>query len=592
MKKLIILTVLMGVMTPPGGMAIAASLPSPYEVELSPSTALVKVKFAAMSRQVGLGLTEVRLPLPKSDGVRINEVKLDLPEYHVMSMRVENGSSQRPLPELQNEDGEEDFPHWARENTAMEAEPTLMEPVLDTSFMDPEYGPIDKNTPRGRLIVQLRSLREQEATLSGQLQAVEASIARWNVSGLGHETQGGLPAILPDAETLERLNAATATQLPQLFIQKQRLETERKLVRTYIAQAVAQIRAFGGAQNRTNFLVVTIEISGHLPDKPVSADYSYYDANAGWYPSYSFNADPDKKNIRYTHSATVWQNSPVDWNGARLVINTLSSDMRLQPTPIIPWQVSLQRDESMKMGRSALQQSPAAPLSSDRIGEIEATGPFPFGSSLPARPEQIHYSTFSEWKLGQQNVESGKPITLPLDEGVWEADFFYTVRPAKDDTGFLTAKAKLPKGMAFGRGEATYLNSGRYVGEGQFGSCEQELTFFFGADKLITAKMDDLVAQTGESGFFSKSSTMDWKWRMSVKNGRDKIVKIRVEDPEPQLRDRDITLKVDSNPKPESKDKTWYWEREIAPGEEFVIQHEVSVSAPADKTLYPGRGIR
>ena len=73
---------------------------------------------------------------------------------------------------------------------------------------------------------------------------------------------------------------------------------------------------------------------------------------------------------------------------------------------------------------------------------------------------------------------------------------------------------------------------------------------FFGRDSRVTVDMKQDLRQSGSKGFVGKRQTRDWKWTIEVTNSHTQPVAVRVEDPEPQIGDSAIEVKVVAKPAP------------------------------------------
>ena len=77
---------------------------------------------------------------------------------------------------------------------------------------------------------------------------------------------------------------------------------------------------------------------------------------------------------------------------------------------------------------------------------------------------------------------------------------------------------------------------------------------------------------------------MVWDWRITVHNKRKVEIPVRVEDAKPVAGDGRIKLSLDSKPAPQADDEKqiYSWEQTMAPQSEWVIEHKLQMTAPAD----------
>ena len=76
-------------------------------------------------------------------------------------------------------------------------------------------------------------------------------------------------------------------------------------------------------------------------------------------------------------------------------------------------------------------------------------------------------------------------------------------------------------------------------------------SIYFGRDPLVTTEMKTAGQQSGREGFIDRKRTYTWDWEMTVANRHKRPINVRVEEPAPQSRDKEIVLEMQS--KPEAK---------------------------------------
>ena len=95
--------------------------------------------------------------------------------------------------------------------------------------------------------------------------------------------------------------------------------------------------------------------------------------------------------------------------------------------------------------------------------------------------------------------------------------------------------------------------------------------------------------QSGREGFIDRKRTYTWDWEMTVANRHKRPINVRVEEPAPQSRDKEIVLEMQSKPEAKREDNTLYWEVNVPAGKSISINHKVLLSAPADMQVWEGR---
>jgi hypothetical protein len=205
--------------------------------------------------------------------------------------------------------------------------------------------------------------------------------------------------------------------------------------------------------------------------------------------------------------------------------------------------------------------------------------------------------TFRLWNLGRKTIDGNVAVTLPLAGDDYAAAYHYTLQPSVNPQGFLTASLSLDKALELPQGKARFFVDDAAIGEGSLSLTGSKATLFFGADPQVSATMRDVKRGAGETGFISKERNVFWHWEIIVRNMRGRAVDVWVEDPLPDEQDTAIKLAVESRPAPEKAvnaarlgaTKLYRWKLSLQPNEERTIDHKVTVSAPAERTLLPGR---
>ena len=429
------------------------------------------------------------------------------------------------------------------------------------SFNSENMPPGEEDPFLAPLRAKVEAAKAESQNLEGRLAAVQARINAWN------NTPAPTANIVAE---LERLDAARQKYIPALSIEA--AELGRQLEK---------------AKERQNWLEG--ELSGHpasirvrvalLREKAGDAvNYSYIMGNCGWNPVYRLEAAPDQKSVRFAMNAEFWQKSGFDWKNTPLSLSTMQPGLGLSPSELYPWDIGPM--EKLAGDRKEMM---LAKVTSDSGTPAPASGPTRESMSY-APPEEEQRATYALWNLGTKTLSSGRSSSVTLLEENWTAKFSVTVRPWTDDQGYLTAeidKSKTARGLP--AGDAIYLVDGTSVGQGRFSPLSDE-PIFFGADPMVSSEMTLLNSKSDEAGIINKDQTLTWDWNITIHNKRKVEIPVRVEDSMPEVRDGRITLAMDSNPAPktDAEKHTYFWEKTLAPGSDWLISHKLKMTAPAD----------
>ena len=185
-------------------------------------------------------------------------------------------------------------------------------------------------------------------------------------------------------------------------------------------------------------------------------------------------------------------------------------------------------------------------------------------------------------------------MRLPLHREELKATFSYVARPSRTRDAYLAARLDLPAMKHFPAGDAIFLVDGVLAGNSTFSLDTDEGGFadnsiYFGRDPLVTAELKTASQQSGREGFIDRKRTYTWDWTMTITNRHRRPVGVRVEEPAPQSRDKQIILEMHSAPEARREDNTLYWEVTVPEGKSVNISHKVQLSAPADMQVWEGR---
>lgn len=503
---------------------------APYAAQISPNMGLLKVREQVKLNEIGPGLYSFIIYIPASTSVQAGF------DVYVKGFGLNSISRKVLLPE------------------------------------DDPAG-----SPRGDLVRRLKAARQEKARLEGLQQSLNTRLNLW--SSQPSKNYDSLPA----AKDLEAIDASLGAKMPEIYAEVAALPEKMQEADQLVQYLQNELNAMGG--EKPQLAEITVSITGSATaGQAVTAEYSYFSYNCGWSPSYSFDADPIKGAIVFKQQANIYQSSGKDWNGVDVSLSTKALDFKLQPNPLNGW--NLYREEPERNMRAA---SKVMTQESVMMDEMSVSAAYAPAAPRP-QPVSMELGTHREWKIGKVNLSGRTPASIELESRNWKGDFFYTLRPSREEAAYLTAKVELEKSIELAPGEAIFVVNGRLAGYmNGFRAGGKELELFFGKDDMITVEVQDLVSMRGQERFILKTNTYNWHWKFEVENKRSRAVKVRVEDPLPQVRDSSIKLKVESSPKASEDFRAYFWESTIPAGDKFVIEHKVEAKASGAERIIPGR---
>jgi hypothetical protein len=206
--------------------------------------------------------------------------------------------------------------------------------------------------------------------------------------------------------------------------------------------------------------------------------------------------------------------------------------------------------------------------------------------ALGAAPAETQNTTYSIWSLGKKNIPAGNRQRLKIKDESWPAEFLFLARPAINPQAFVRAQVKLTQPTEIPPGQAIFVIDGAVLGKREFSFAGSEGTLFFGTSPLISVTSSTIADQSGEKTIFQDKQTRSWQWLIEAKNSSNTDIKLRIEEPVPQARNKKIHLNFKQNPEPAEKDYAkFFWLLDVPAGQKKTIQNNIELEAPSDMNI-------
>lgn len=323
---------------------------------------------------------------------------------------------------------------------------------------------------------------------------------------------------------------------------------------------------------------ITLTLSGSDKNE-ISLSYTYLLAGCGWLPLYRVEALPADKIVSFSWEADVWQSSGEDWKQVQLNLATLQPIINVNPPEMPDWII-----RPRKISRKI--QAPGS-MNEARLMQMEgAKQNSAEDESIAEAPAETRSTTYSIWSLGKKNVAAGSHQRLKIKDESWPAEFLFMARPAINPQAFVRAQVKLDKPAEIPSGQAIFVIDGAVLGKREFSFAGSEGTLFFGTSPLITVTSLTVADKSDEKTFLQDKQTRSWQWLIEAKNSGAADIKLRIEEPVPQARDKRIKLNFTQNPEPAEKDHAKFvWLLDVPAGQKKVIQNNIELEAPDDMNI-------
>jgi len=412
---------------------------------------------------------------------------------------------------------------------------------------------------------KLDTLKEERGRLKAAQQSIDAQIQFWeNQAKTRTKT-------LSEAVNL---SAAIGKQARRLYQEKIPLEPQIAKIDREIALVDQELKRATGSQETA--WEVTLLLSGKGPTE-ISLTCDYVLSGCGWQPLYRIEARPQEGRIFFGWDAEVWQSSGKDWVETQLNIATLEPPRSLTPPSIRPWIIQPRRTPRPLMQHKAAPSEvlDAVPEAEQALGRLSAT------------PESK--STFTLWSLGKRTLPAGPRRKFGIREEFWPAVFTHLLRPSVSDQAFVRAEVDLAEPRDIPAGTAQFAIDGASLGKRQFSFAGRQGQVYFGIDPLVRGQMELVSRQTGEQGFIADRQTLAWEWRLEIQNSSAASVRVRLEEPKPQVRDERITLQPTLDPVPTETDgQLLIWRFDLSPGAKQILRTTYRLTAPKEMILDTG----
>jgi uncharacterized protein (TIGR02231 family) len=409
---------------------------------------------------------------------------------------------------------------------------------------------------------QITSLQNERKEKQAKLQALEAQLQFWQA-----QTKAKTKTVADSYKLADAIGKNVRISNQEKFV----IETQLEKIDKNIKKLQEELNQAAGHKETAWEIILTLSGSNQ---NEISFSYTYSLAGCGWLPLYRIEALPADKSVSFSWEAEIWQSSGEDWKQVQLNLATLQPLMNVNPPEIPAW--IIKPHKLYKASRS--KNVAAAPLmEKDSTSDDEALG---------AAPAETQNTTYSVWSLGKKNIPAGDRQRLKIKDESWPAEFLFLARPAINPQAFVRAQVKLAQPAEIPPGQAIFVIDGAVLGKREFSFADSEGTFFFGTSPMISVTSSTIADQSGEKTIFQDKQTRSWQWMIEAKNSSNADIKLRIEEPVPQARDKRIHLNFKQNPEPAEKDHTKFvWLLDVPAGQKKTIQNNIELEAPSNMDI-------
>jgi uncharacterized protein (TIGR02231 family) len=330
---------------------------------------------------------------------------------------------------------------------------------------------------------------------------------------------------------------------------------------------------------------------------------TYTVRGARWQPLYDARLDSGSRErkpaIELVRRAEIVQQTGEDWSDVALSVSTVRTAKGGSAPELSPLIVRYPSPQRPRAAEQRLEQ-PVAPSSVDTLQQDR--GAANYGAIENA---------YKQAREAEGTIESGGyqvvyripgRISVAANEGAKSfrvstgnvsPDLLSRAAPALDETAFIEASFKHAEEAALLPGRVALYRDGIYVGRGQIVLTPKDETvrLGFGADDKVKVMRATVRKIEGSSGIITSAKTDEREYKITVRSGHERPIKVVIEDriPASEVDDIKVELLPVTTPPTERdvRDRRGVlaWSFDAAPGDTKEIKLGWRLRWPADKTV-------
>jgi uncharacterized protein (TIGR02231 family) len=405
---------------------------------------------------------------------------------------------------------------------------------------------------------------------------------------IGNQKIGGTQQNLTVAE-LKAMADFYRTRLTEIGVTKIKSDEKIKKINERIIRLNNQINEQNELYSR-NTSEIVINVSAESATS-VDLDINYVVANAGWYPIYDLRAINTKSPVQLNYKANVYQNTGEQWNNVKLKLSTANPSLGGLKPELYSWYLNFYQPYHYSQNRSAgpeMKKSKAAPSAAvadevvkEEMAPAQSTADF-------VNTVQTTLNTEFDIGLPYTVLSASKPTVVDVKSYEMKADYEYSVAPKLDQDAFLLARAIGWEEFNLLPGEANIFFEGTFVGKSYIdpNNIKDTLAVSLGRDKRIVVKREKLKEFSSRK-LIGGNQRDSYAWEISVRNTKNEVVKITVEDQVPVSQNSQIEVTIsDVGGARYNKDTgKLIWNMTLQPNETKKVVFKYEVKYPKDKQI-------
>jgi uncharacterized protein (TIGR02231 family) len=338
----------------------------------------------------------------------------------------------------------------------------------------------------------------------------------------------------------------------------------------------------------------TVKILSISVDAVVAGSFQlgvkYVVQGAGWTPCYESNLAFTTGKIETKMFAKITQYTSEKWDDVKLIIATGSPAFDSTLPELQAWVIDQMREQY----RQAYGYAPETVAAGKNKVMAEAKDE----QEAVLDANRVENVKFSEINMQMQikdryNVQNGgvqKKVYIK-EYGFDVKERFYTVVPSYNTMAYLTASFINDSKEVLLPGTVTLYLDDNYSGKAELTANidrGEEVKFSYGTDENIKVEKERLTSKTANTGIFGLDKKIDYGYKITMKNYKEKAVTLYVKEPVPvSALDK---IKVDFYEESVKHDNVddrniYLWKIDLKAGEKKELVYRFSVTFPKDMNV-------
>jgi uncharacterized protein (TIGR02231 family) len=326
---------------------------------------------------------------------------------------------------------------------------------------------------------------------------------------------------------------------------------------------------------------------------------SYTVRGARWAPLYDARLDSGSRErkpaLELVRRAEIVQQTGEDWSDIALSVSTVRTAKGGNAPELSPLIVRYPEPRLRSSGGRVDNFAPAtaaAPEPSRQQGEVAKP------QSAPAQESEATVETGGYQVIfripGRISVATNEGAkSFRVATGKIAPDLLSRATPSLDETAYLEASFRQPDEAALLPGRVALYRDGIYVGRGQMALTPKDETvrLGFGADDKVKIARATVRKIEGSTGIISSAKTDEREYKITVRSGHERPIRVMIEDqvPTSEIEDIKVELLPVTTPPTErdvrNRRGVLAWSFDAAPGEAKEIKLGWRIRWPADKLV-------